>query len=49
MAEKRKDQERSYSPFYEKIIPIAIFTIVVIIVGMLVLTIGIALGWFQPG
>ncbi len=40
-----KNSERSYSPFYEKIIPVAITTIVIIIIGMLVLTLGIALGF----
>lgn len=43
------NQNRSYSAFYEKVIPIAIITIVVIIAGMLVLTLGIALGLIQTG
>jgi hypothetical protein len=44
-----KDQERRFSPFYERVIPLAIFTIVAIIAGMLVLTLGIALGLIQTG
>ena len=44
-----KNTERSFSPVYERLIPIAIFTIVIIIVGMLVLTIGIALGLIPTG
>jgi hypothetical protein len=45
--QNQKDEVRSFSPFYEKVIPIAIITIVVIIVGVLLLTLGIAFGWFQ--
>ncbi|MEJ2484095.1 MAG: hypothetical protein P8Y72_12005 [Anaerolineales bacterium] len=44
-----KNSERSFSPFYEKIIPVAITTIVIIITGMLVLTLGIALGLIPTG
>ena len=45
----QKHEERSFSPFYERVIPFAIFTIVAIIAGILVLTLGIALGLIQTG
>ena len=44
-----KEKERSFSPFYEKAIPVAIFVIVAVIIGVLILTFGIALGLIQPG
>jgi len=47
--QNQKDQPRSFSPFYERAIPIAIFIIVVTITGMLILTLGIALGFIQAG
>jgi len=47
--EDQKNSERSFSPFYEKVIPMAIITMVVIIALLLVLTLGIALGLIQTG
>ena len=47
--QESKDKVRGYSPVYEKVIPIAIAVIVVIIAGMLILTLGIALGLIQTG
>ena len=49
MTKETKNSERSYSPFYERMIPVAIFTIVIIIAGMLLLTLGIALGLIPTG
>jgi hypothetical protein len=42
-------KERNYPSVYEKLIPIAIGVIVFLIVGMLVLTIGIATGVINAG
>ena len=52
MADKEKrveTKERSYPAVYEKLIPIAIGVIVFLIVGMLVLTVGIATGVINAG
>ncbi len=40
-----KDVERQFSPVYEKLIPSMIAILFILMVGMLVLTICIALGW----
>jgi len=44
-----QEKDRSFSPFYEKAIPVAIFVIVAVIAGVLILAFGIALGLIQPG
>lgn len=52
MTDKEKVEEtkgRSYPAVYEKFIPIAIGVIVFLIVGMLVLTVGIATGLITAG
>jgi hypothetical protein len=43
----RKKTEKKYPEVYEKIIPVAIGVIVVIVIGMLILTLGIAFGFIQ--
>ncbi len=50
MTEKKsspESSERSYPKFFEKGIPIAIGLITLISIGMFILAIGIALGYFQ--
>ena len=42
-----KKPERKYPEVYEKAIPVAIGIMVVIVVGMLILTLGIAFGFIQ--
>ena len=44
-----KTKARSYPAVYEKSIPIAIGMIVILIVGMLALTVGIATGLINAG
>lgn len=39
--------KRSYSDFYEKAIPIALVSFVILITGILILTLGIAFGLFS--
>lgn len=38
--------KRQYPAFYEKFVPIAIGVLAVIIITMLVITVGVALGYF---
>ena len=45
--EKESLQKRSYPDFYEKVIPIAIGVMVVIVVAFLVFALGVALGLIQ--
>ncbi|HNB53641.1 MAG TPA: hypothetical protein PK530_16955 [Anaerolineales bacterium] len=40
-----KQSERKFPPLYEKLIPVALIFLAILIVGMLILTIGVALGW----
>ncbi|HKJ27385.1 MAG TPA: hypothetical protein VJ965_07090 [Anaerolineales bacterium] len=47
MNDKKLQPERKYPQAYEKFVPIAIGVIVVIVVGMLILTLGIAFGLIQ--
>ena len=52
MTEEEKvimSKERSYPAIYEKVIPIAIGVIVILIVGILVYAIGIATGLINAG
>jgi hypothetical protein len=48
MTEASQNKKRRYPSFYEKTVPVAIGILVVVIAGMLILTIGIALGIFIP-
>ena len=43
----KKKPEKKYPEVYEKVIPVAIGVILVIVVGMLILTLGIAFGFIQ--
>ena len=43
----RKKTEKKYPEVYERFIPVAIGVIVVIVIGMLILTLGIAFGFIQ--
>jgi hypothetical protein len=45
--EKESLQKREYPPFYEKIVPIAIGVMAVIVVGLLVFALGVAAGLIQ--
>lgn len=47
MSEKNSSPDRKYPTFYEKFIPIAIFILAVIVVGMLVFTLAIGVGAIQ--
>jgi hypothetical protein len=44
-----KNKKRQYPVVYEKAIPIAIAVLALLILGILVLTIGIATGWISAG
>ena len=43
----RKTPEKKYPEVYEKLIPVAIGIMVVIVIGVLILTLGIAFGFIQ--
>lgn len=47
MSEKNSSPDRKYPTFYEKFIPIAIFILAVIVVGMLIFTLAIGVGAIQ--
>ncbi len=47
MSEKIPAPNRQYPAFYEKIIPIALIILAIIVVGMLVFTIAIGVGVIQ--
>jgi hypothetical protein len=44
-----KNKERQYPAMYEKVIPIAIAVLALLILGTMVFTIGIATGWISTG
>lgn len=43
-AEDKGKQPRKYPPVYEKVIPIAIAVLAIIVVGVLMFTLGVGLG-----
>lgn len=43
--EHSKRTERRFPLVYEKLIPIALIVLGILVVGMVILTIGVALGW----
>jgi len=45
--EKESLQKREYPPFYEKVVPIAIGVMAIIVVGLLVFALGVAAGLIQ--
>jgi hypothetical protein len=45
--EKEAPQKREYPQFYEKVVPIAIGVIVVMIAGLLIFALGVAAGLIQ--
>lgn len=49
MAEKSPDSKREYPAVYEKIIPIALGMLALIVVGMLIFTVLVAVGLLHFG
>jgi hypothetical protein len=45
--EKESLQKREYPPFYERLVPIAIGVMAVMIVGLLIFALGVAAGLIQ--
>jgi len=45
----RKNSRRTYPPLYEKLVPIAIGLLVVVVIGMLVFTIAVGVGILSFG
>lgn len=45
----QKKTKRSYPPFYEKFVPVAIGLLAIVILGMLVFTIAIGIGALNFG
>jgi hypothetical protein len=44
-----KKQKRTYPPLYEKLIPVAIGLLAIVVIGMLVFTIAIGIGALKFG
>ena len=49
MSEKSPPSERKYPPLYEKIIPVALGILAIIILGMLVYTVAVGVGILNFG
>ena len=47
MSKEKETPAREYPPFYEKIVPVLLGILIVIVVGVLLAAIGVALGAFS--